>query len=106
MACLFDKKEECTVPEQPEDYCFCPLGFEVRELNLPLSGLFMFELTAVYNEDLLESIVNLTKFHLAHNVYAFHDARFAGTNRPPLGEGGQPSVVYAGGPTSHGCQSC
>lgn len=41
----------------------------------------------MYNEELLEAIINLAKFQLQHNIYAFHDARFRGANRPALGDG-------------------
>lgn len=55
---------------------------------------------AVYNEDLLDAVVGLTKFQLAHNVYAFYDARFRGASRPPLFDGTKPlghGVLLCGG---------
>ena len=39
----------------------------------------------VYNEDLMESIIEVTRFHITSNAYPFHDARLRAAHRPELG---------------------
>eukprot|EP00887_Chlorella_sp_A99_P005943 scaffold29.g5943.t1 len=43
----------------------------------------------VYNEDVMESIIELTRFHLTFNAFPFHDARLRAAHRPKLGTAGE-----------------
>ena len=36
---------------------------------------------AVYNEDVMESAIELTRFHLTYNAFPFHDARLRAAHR-------------------------
>jgi cohesin loading factor subunit SCC2 len=58
----------------------------------------------VFNEELIDLILDMTRFHLLHNVYPFYDARFRAAHRPDLnkdnndgGSGGD--VNDEGGPS-------
>ncbi len=53
-----------------------------------------------YSEDVLEAAVELTKYYLLYNVYAFREARFRTLYRPQLFGGARFGTI-----TTHSCQS-
>lgn len=51
---------------------------------LPASAALVAARTAVYNEDLMEAVLDLVRFQLTYNIYPFHDARLRSAARPKL----------------------
>ena len=77
-------------------------GYAVLALALEAALCCLYTLTApnmpktVYNEDIIEGILNFTKVHLTQNLLVFHDARLCQLHRPMLQQGGGSSDLATG----------
>lgn len=49
----------------------------------------------VYNEDVIEAVIDIVKFNLTHNVLVFHDARLRQIHRPTLFDSGEATLQWA-----------